>query len=64
MPLGIKEFRKRLSMNELTNVSISLLREFVTLDLMNPRDLVNFFPLPQKFTKSSFTCTTISMQFF
>ena len=35
----------------LTNVSILLLRKFVTLDLVNPRDLVNFFPLPKKFTK-------------
>ena len=34
------------------------LENFVTLDLVNFRDLVNFSPLPKKFTKSRFTCTS------
>ena len=57
MPLGIKEFRKY---SNCIHLPILLPRKFVMLDLVNPCDLVNFFLLPKKFTKSSFTCTMIS----
>ena len=48
MPVGIKHLYLLYLFRFLEN--------FVTLDLVNFRDLVNFSPLPKKFTKSRFTC--------